>query len=352
MKIKIALLEKDENYLKRLAMVFSSRYSDKLEIHSFTKKETAIKSLSQDKIDLLISSELFSVDETELPSRCILAYFVDSMDIDTVRGQKAICKFQKAELIYKQILNIYAERESSFTGKKFSENDVKSVFFTSFSGGVGCSSLAAAFAIRLALAHKKVMYLNLEKTGDAELFFQGEGRFNFSDIIYALKSKKANLSMKIESSVKISTEGVNFFAAPKVALDAMELKIEEIEVLLNEISNCGYEFIIIDAGFHFDGLSYMLWKKSNEVVIVSDGTEIANSKFNRAYQSLGIIQEQDESFRLDKADLVYNKFSNKICQVITGLEINDLGGIPRYEHALTKQVVEQISSMDFLDKIL
>ena len=28
MKIKIALLEKDENYLKRLAMVFSSRYSD------------------------------------------------------------------------------------------------------------------------------------------------------------------------------------------------------------------------------------------------------------------------------------------------------------------------------------
>ncbi len=352
MKIKIALLERDANYLKRLVMAFSSKYSDKLEIHSFTKKENALDSLESDKIDILISSDAFTVDEKEIPSRCGLAYFVDSMGIEMVRGQKAICKFQKAELIYKQILSIYAEKASSLTGKKFGESNVKSIYFTSFSGGVGCSSLAAAYAIKLAKNHQKVLYLNLEKTGDPELFFQGEGQFNFSDIIYALKSKKTNLAIKIESTVKTSKEEVNYFAASKMALDVMELKVGEVDILLDEVVTCGYQFIIIDAGFHFDEMSYLLWKKADEVVIVSDGSEIANSKFDRAYQSLNIVQEQDEKFRLEKANLIYNKFSNKTCKTMTGLRINDLGGIPRYEHAMTKQIVEQISSLNVLDKLL
>lgn len=352
MKIKIALLEQDANYLKRLVMAFNNKYADKLEIHSFTVKENAIESLERDKIDVLIASDAFEIDEKEIPARSGLAYFIDSMDIESFNGQKAICKFQKAELIYKQILNIYAEKASALTGRNMGDANAKTVFFTSFSGGVGCSSLAAAYAKRLAMNNKKVLYLNLEKTGDAEMFFQGEGQFSFSDIIYALKSKKANLAMKIESTVKVSTDGVSYFAAPKMALDVMELKIDEVQTFLEEVLLCGYQYIVVDAGFNFDDMGFMLWKKADEVIVVSDGSEIANSKLERAYNSLNIVQGQDEKFRLERASLIYNKFSNKTGKTVTGLSINDMGGIPRYEHATTNQVVNQISSMNVFDKLM
>lgn len=39
MKIKLALLDNDQNYLNRIVSVFNIRYADKLEIYSFTKIE-------------------------------------------------------------------------------------------------------------------------------------------------------------------------------------------------------------------------------------------------------------------------------------------------------------------------
>ena len=352
MKIKIALLDKDINYLKRLSMAFNAKYADKLEIHFFTNPDNVFESLAKEKIDILIASEIFEIDLSKIPSRCAFAYFVESGGIESVKNQKAICKFQKAELIYKQILNIYADKAVLITGRKKGEGGVKNIFFTSFSGGIGCSSLAAAFAIKMAQNNKKVIYLNLEKMGDPELFFDGEGQLSFSDVIYALKSKKANLSLKIQSSLKTSIEGVHYFAAPKMALDVMELKVSEVSELLDEVRTCGYQYVVIDAGFNFDDMEFMLWKKADEIAIVSDGSEIANSKFERAYNSMKVIQEQDEKLRLEKASIIYNKFSNKTCKTVAGLDVNDLGGIPRYEHATTRQVIDKISSVSILEKLM
>ena len=36
MKIKLALLDNDANYLNRLVVAFNTKYSDKFEIYSFT----------------------------------------------------------------------------------------------------------------------------------------------------------------------------------------------------------------------------------------------------------------------------------------------------------------------------
>lgn len=352
MKIKLALLDKDINYLNRLAMVFNTQYADKMEIHLFTGADSIYENLESEKIDALIASDVFDIDMDEIPARCAFAYFVESMGIESVKNQKAICKFQKAELIYKQILNIYADKAALVTGKKHGESGVRTIMFTTFSGGTGCSSLAAAFASKVAQRNKKVLYLNLEKMGDAGLFFDGEGQLSLSDVIYALKSKKANLSLKIQSSVKTSTEGVNYFAAPKMALDVMELKVNEVSELLDEVQSCGYHYVIVDAGFNFDDMGYMLWKKADEVVLVSDGSEIANSKFERAYNSMKIIQGKDEKLRLEKANLIYNKFSNKTSKTMAGIDVNELGGIPKYEHATTKQVMRQIASAGILDKLM
>lgn len=122
MKIKLAILENDLFYVKKIMNVFNTRYSDKIQIYSFSEPKKIYNFLETEKIDVLAADDAFEVDFDRIPKRCGFAYLVDSADVESFNGKSAICKFQKAELIYKQILSIYSEQAGSFE-KKWSDND-------------------------------------------------------------------------------------------------------------------------------------------------------------------------------------------------------------------------------------
>ncbi len=116
MKIKLAIVEKNTSYLGRLASTFTERYSDKFEVYSFTDLSVAISTVTTTKMDVLLVSDAFEFDASSVKGKCGIAYLVDSPDINTLNNQKTICRFQKADLIYKQILNIYAESAGNISG--------------------------------------------------------------------------------------------------------------------------------------------------------------------------------------------------------------------------------------------
>ena len=354
MRIKLALLENDANYLNRIVTVFSTKYADNFEIYSFTDSEVALSSLDNAKIDVLVASDVFDIDVAKLPNRCGFAYFVDSLDINMKNDQIAICKFQKADLIYKQILSVYSEKAGSISGLKFGEDTTKICLFTSPCGGRGASTMAAAAAMHFASMNKKTLYLNLEKFGSSDAFFEGEGQFDMSDIIYALKSKKANLPLKLESSVKQDVNGVYFYSQSKLALDMLELDSDEIVRLISELKLIGsYDYIVIDADFGIDKNSIKVCKLAHSVVWVGDGSEVSNAKIFRAYNAVATMEEKAESPLTSRLHLVYNKFSNKTGETLPeDFALRSIGGAPRYEHASTKQILGQLYKQDMFDKIL
>lgn len=352
MRIKLAILEKDQNYLNRIATAFSTKYADKFEIYSFTDKDIALSTLDSSRVDVLIASDSFDIDVEALPKRCGFAYFVDAADVDSMNEQRAICKFQKADLIYKQILSIYSENSGRVAGLKLGEDHAKIIAFSSPCGGVGTSSLAAAFAIRMAKQGKKSLYLNLEKYGSSDVFFAGEGQFDMSDVIFSLKSKKANLAMKLESYVKQDHTGVCFYSQAKFALDMMELGKEEINRLISELRLAGvYDYIVVDMDFSLSKDILDVFRTMSNIVMVGDGSDVSNMKIFRAFNALVALEQNQDDSLLNKLALVYNKFSNKTGKVIEGIEINNIGGAPRCEHATTEQVITQLSNMSMYDKI-
>lgn len=352
MKIRLAILEDNQSYLNRIVTAFNSRYADKFEIYSFTDETIALSTLDNNRIDVFIASDSFEIEVTSIPRRCGFAYFVDSADIDTVREQRAICKFQKADLIYKQILSIYSENARSFSGLKLGDESSKICAFCSPCGGAGTSSMAAAAAIYFASQNNKTLYLNLEKFGTSDVFFSSEGQFDMSDIVFALKSKKTNLSLKLESCVKQDHTSVYFYSQSKVALDIHELTTEDIVRLISEIKLTGsYDYIILDMDFAIDKDTLTILRQAHSVVLVSDGSEVANTKIYRAYQALSILEQDNDSSIINRLALVYNKFSNKTGKALERLNVKNIGGAPRYEHATTSQVVEQLSKMEMFCKI-
>lgn len=353
MKIKLAILEKDASYLNRFIAVFSTKYADKMEIYSFTDKEVAIPALESNRINVFIASDVYEIDVNELPKRCSFAYLVDSPDVEMVNEQRAICKFQKLDLIYKQILSVYSENAGNISDLKIGDETTKVIAFASPSGGVGCSSVAAACALYFAAQGKKTLYLNLERFGSADRFFAAEGQFDMSDVIFAVKSKKANLPLKLESCVKQDPRGVYFYSETQNAMDMLELKNDECVYLISELKISGtYEYIILDLDFMMGKDMLSLYHQTHAMVWVGDGSDISNGKIKRAYEALSMVEANSDMPLTSRMCLLYNRFSSKTSSVLEGVEIKNIGGIKKFEHATTQQVITQQSNMDVFEKIV
>jgi len=353
MKIKLAILERDTSYLGKIVSVFNMKYGEKFEIYSFTDKDVALATLNQAKIDVLLADDGFEIDAAALPNRCGLAYLVESSDIDSVRGQRAIFKFQKAELIYKQILGVYAEKANDIGGVNFGGDGCKMFIFSSPGGGTGNSTMAAACALHFAKVGKKTLYLNLEKFGGADIFFDAQGQADMSDVIYAIKSKKANLTLKLESCVRQDAQGVYFYAQSQIALDMMELGTEDILALVKELQMTGsYDYIILDMDFAADKNALSIFRKSHAVILVGDGSDLSNNKIQRAYKAIATMEQNADAPLTSRMALMYNKFSSKTSHTMEELGVRLLGGAPRYEHATPKQVVNQLAGMEMFDQII
>lgn len=345
-KIKLAILDNDKSYLSRLLSVFGTKYADRLEIYSFTDPDVALDTLVKAKIDVLLASDGFDIDPQKLPNRCALAYLVDTAGIETIREQHAICKFQKADLIYKQILSVYSEKASSITGFRVTESSGKVMAFCAASGGVGSSTMAAACALHFAKQGRRVLYLNLERFGSGDLYFQGAGQFDMSDVIFALKSKKTNLSLKLESCVKQDARGVYFYSASKVALDMMELKADEVIQLVSELQvTSAYDYIILDMDFGLDPDTLRIYRHAQAIVLVGDGSVESNTKTKRAFEALSIMEANADAPLMNRMCLIYNMTHSKYGQAVGIAELKAIGGAPQYAGASPKQVLEQLSGM-------
>ncbi|MBO4591543.1 MAG: chromosome partitioning protein ParA, partial [Eubacterium sp.] len=282
MKIKVAVLDSDQIYLDRFVSAFSAKFADKVELYSFTNQQIAVESLANNRIDVFLASENFDIDVSKIPAKCVFAYFVDNTGIDSYNNQSAICKFQKADLIYKQFLSLYSEKAGGISSLKLDDDSTKVIIFSSPCGGVGTSTVAAACAKHFSDNGSNVLYLNLETFGSSDLFFSGEGQFDMSEVIYALKSKKTNLSMKLESCVRKDVSGVSFYTPSAVSLNMMELTNDDIIRLIEELKLTGsYNYIIVDVDFGLDKNHQKIYKLAHSVVWVSDGEEIANTKVIR-----------------------------------------------------------------------
>lgn len=351
--IKILILDKNENYLNKLIKFFNVKYSDKLEIYSFVEYQKAITLLEETKIDIFLVSDYFDVDIDSIPRRCSVVYLCDTANIELINGVKAICKYQNVDLIYKQILNIYSDNASIKSIVKPASNlKNKIICFNSIGGGSGASTISASCAMYYARLGKKTLYLNLEKFGSSDVFFYGDGQFNMSDVILALKSKKSNLAIKFESYVKKDKTGVNFFSSAKIALDMLELTIDDITTLISELKDT-YEVIVIDSEFTLDKEIRDMFNKLNILSVwVSDSSEMSITKLNRVYESIAILESNENISLLNSVYLLYNKYNCQFPHNDAGLNLRTIGNIKDYEYSSIRQLLDYVSSSNIFGNIL
>ena len=351
MKIRLAIIETDEAYLKRITTAFHTKYYDKIEVYSFTSAEGISDSLGN--VDVVLACEGFDAAAAGLSQRQTFAYLTDRLGVDRIDGYPAICRFQKVDEIYKEILNLYAEVASGIVGAKQGGDGATKVFaFTSPCGGCGTSTAAAACAMHFAARGKRTLYLNLETFGTASTYFSGQGQYSMSDILLALKSKKANLQMKLEGCVRQDASGVFFFCETGVALDQMELENEEVFRLLTELRLSGqYDYIVLDLTFALDRDTVRLYSQMDAVIWVSSGTDIAERKLERAHECIETIDKIDRQADIREIILLCSKGAAAGERLAQRHGLRSVGSLPRQRGANSAQIAAALAPSGVFDQI-
>lgn len=181
--------------------------------------------------------------------------------------------------------------------------------------------MAAAFALNCSLNNKSALYLSMEKIPTTDIIFDGEGKYTLTDVVYAVKSKRSNLSMKLESFAITDSANVDYFAAPKNPMDLHEMNDEDVELLISELKSMGlYDFIVIDADFNITPTFKKIIDCSDKTVIVVNDDERSAHKVDRMNELMKVFVNNEDfirtaSFIINKEEAA--KFDWSTCKVIT-----------------------------------
>ena len=268
------------------------------------------------------------------------------MGVRSIKGRTAVCKYQSIQSFYNDIVEVFSNQTDEADIQIDSESQKKTIItFTSSSGGVGVSTLAAAYTLHLAQEGTNALYLNLEEFGSSELYFYADGKQDYSNVIYALELDNSSTFMRLENALRKTASGVYFIAPAKAALDMRDLNEERVDLLFENLKKSKlFDTIVVDMPFRFDDKTISQIRRSDTAIFISDGSLTANYKLKRVSDTLEILSKSDEKLIDCRCFLFYNRFSSKNGKKVENTIFSEAGGLGRIENANPIELISLISS--------
>jgi pilus assembly protein CpaE len=173
--------------------------------------------------------------------------------------------------------------------------------FIACKGGSGATFLATNLGYQLAAAGKKVLLIDFNlQFGDAVLFVHDrKPATNLADVARNVQRLDASL---LASSLVPVTPNYGILAAPEDPGQAMEVKPEHVDALLN-LAVAHYDFVVVDVGRILDAVTLRALDKANRIFPVLQMTLPFVRDANRlltVFRSLGYASE--------KISLIINRY--------------------------------------------
>jgi Flp pilus assembly CpaE family ATPase len=358
MKIRIALYTKDTEYSERITRYFQANYYDKFSWNVFTESSYLVDFLGKKAADIVLAGKELSDSVEKMfggkkeSGEAIWAYLTEDMEEEVPSGMYQIEKYARADKIYRELLNLYSHKETIHYRSESMVDDKTEIYaFVSAAGGNGASTIACAMAQGCA-GLEKVLYINLENIGVPEVIFREEEQDGFDEILFALKSRRKVLELKLASVVSRDERGVYFFKESKSALDVMELKQGEIKELLMAIRQTReYDKVILDVGNGWGEKELAAMTYAGRVAVVIEDTEIAEKKLARYIDALQAVEKRDQIDICSKMVLVYNKVSKQKALPEQLGQIRVAARFPKIENGTYDGVTGKLAEMEMIHNI-
>jgi MinD-like ATPase involved in chromosome partitioning or flagellar assembly len=246
-RLKLVILDGDREYLANFEKFLAANYPQRFDIFTFSSPEKLLEFLSG-----TVQADILAINSRIYEKGCCfnhpgIVLLSGDEDGSPPEGMACVKKYQHMDRLVAEMTRLYTARslkECTITGP----GNTRIISVHSPSGGTGKSFVAAGCSILCAGRGIKTFYLNLESIPSTDLFFQGNPRQSFSNVIFYLKGKSGNLALKLESAKCIdAVTGVHFFKPPENACEMSELSVQETDWLLAEFRRSGvYDIVFVD----------------------------------------------------------------------------------------------------------
>lgn len=318
MKIKIAIADTNETYARRLFEALQRQ--ENLSLSVFTDKKRMESDLSSTRYDIILFDySMYSGDGIFKNAKLsVLLYDEEAEQPYIGTGKyKVVKKYQRGSSIYKEVIGLYSEfvSDSVFFGRSGEQCRVLCVY--SPAGGVGKTTVSMAIANTIANMGRNVMYLNFEPIPAYGSFMPLKGEKGMGALLAAIDGN-GSFSLKLESLMKKTLQGIIYFEKFENLLDIYELTAEDVEKLIRMISETvKADFIIVDMGTQYDAVNRSIMDISDKIVFVERNDSIAEEKIRAFAAHPTVIRE----------------YADKICSVINFSESNSDKSAAKYEVA-------------------
>lgn len=341
LRLKLAVLDSDGIYLERLGRYLLKYYADRIEGHMFSDSSDALDAVKEERYDIFLVSGDHRKEAGIMKDITRTIILADTGDIKEYNGICAVSRYQKAGALISGILDIYSDMISeslSVGGRKNKKS--KLTLFLSGHDGAGASMMCAAHSEYLTSENKKTLYLNLKQTGiTADIFDDPAPDGSITDVIFALKSKKSGISVKLESLLRKSAEGVYFYRKCLNCLDYAELKPEELDVLLEQAGGI-FDNISAVCDFDLSEKFIHLLEKADEIIMVTTDDDKTSEYYKRKKEILKDIAKR----RLIKIPELYVIVNKSLQEASRNDDEQILGRIPEYFNISDLQKARMISA--------
>ena len=354
MKIKVFICSEDAFYCEKLVNYFNSHYYDKFQWNVYTRSDYLRQIFESNQADLILVGEELESEVQKLEPKFLegklWAYLAEN-GREQEEG-RYLEKYRRADRIYRDLLDLYAKKEHvHYENMSIVSGKTAFIAFVSAGGGIGASTIACA-AAKAFSQMEKVLYLNLEDLGFCGLSFAGEAKPGLDELLYAIKSRRNTLELKIESSVSRDGMGTYYFKECTNPMDLQTLSREDIRELLKAIeASKSYDKVIIDLGNGLHEKEIMVMSMANRVVMIMDHAQMAEIKLERYLKCVQAVEETKRVDIISKMCIYFNRTlkSEQLPEHILQIRIN--GAFPLIENGNYAGIVDRISKMDLLQSI-
>lgn len=276
MKIKVVLAEKDECYIRHFDKAMKMFYSKDVEVIAFSKEDSLKRYMEQNTFDILLKSEMFPEVEAR---RAIKAVLTDAKGIKEIEGATAICKYQRIDQIYKELVNIFAEERTGVIYEEKEATDTPIIAFSSATGGVGKTTSAILYARKMAMAGYQVLYLPLEELSTLDLYFNESGDATLSNLLFSIKCGKGNLQLKLDNALRQVYGGLYYLAPAKSTGEVQEMKKDEWNELFQSAKGLGkFHCIIVDLPNMMNDMTQDIIELADRIALVMESRDVVAAK--------------------------------------------------------------------------
>lgn len=355
MKIKVFICSEDRIYCEKLVNYFNAHYYDRFQWDVCTQLQYMRQTVRSDKTDIILigeeMKEEFWESDWKLLEGRLWAYLSEN-EGGQREGEWYFRKYRRADEIYRELLDFYAKKEHiHYENLSIVSSKTTFIAFVSAGGGNGVSTIACA-AAKACSQMAKVLYLDLKEIGSGRISFSGENKAGFDEVIYAIKSRRNTLSLKLESSVSRDETGTYYFQECANPMDMQSLSAKDMEDLMRAIETSGvYDKVMIDLGNGLGDKEIIVMSMANRVAVVTNHSEVAEYKLRRYLQFIHTVEETRQVDIASKMCIYFNKImkGTRIPEHVSQIRVG--GAFPMIENGNYAGIVERLSKMQLLQEL-